>query len=425
VSLVACAGVESERRVGRAAPRSPSTSETAPTAAVKRVARKAADEPVGHLEHPARLAALFARLHEIETRQARADVRLVQFGDSHTASDYGTSVARARLAERFGDGGRGFIPMGRPHRRLFQAGEAMARGVGFEPEEASLSGSHTRPDGFFGPTGIAMNARAAGASMASELTASADHFEVAYLAQPGGGSFDVSIDGQRKGRVTTARASRASAFETFAVARGAHNLEVRAVGDGAVRIFGVRLDDEAVGITLDAFGINGAKATTPLASDESHFAEQMARIAPALAIIAYGTNEAGDSTTTPDEHAAAIRTLVERVRRSAPEAECVVLGPPDRDTKKQGGVHTMTKLVDLLAAQRRAASDAGCAFYDQFTAMGATDAIGRWANESPPRARRDLVHLTRAGYAFLAEALVRDLLAAYDTWKSETISTRP
>ena len=412
--------VESESNVAQASPRSPSTAESPPTPSVKRVSRKVSDTPVGHLEHPARLVSLFARLQAIETGQAKTDVRIVQLGDSHTASDYGTSVARARLAARFGDGGRGFIPMGAPYRRLFQAGESVTHAIGFEPDAASLLAKPVLPDGFFGPTGVAMESRAAGASMSSELTASADHFEIAYLAQPGGGSFDVFIDAQRAGRVTTEQATRASAFRSFAVGRRAHSLEVRAVGDGAVRIFGVRLDDDAVGVTLDSLGMNGAKATTLLASDEAHFGEQFERIAPALAILAYGTNESGDTTTTLDEHAAALRTLADRVRSRTPGAECIVLGPPDRDAGWRTSAHTLPKLVELIAAQRRAADEAGCAFYDQFAAMGAGDAIGRWASESPPRARRDLVHLTRSGYAFLADALVHDVLSAYDDWKRAT-----
>lgn len=423
--VVAAITIDSKPQLAHASPRSPSTADSPPTAAVKRITRKAADGTVGHLEHPARLASLFARLQEIETHHAKADLRIVQLGDSHTASDYGTSVARARLAARFGDGGRGFIPMGLPYKRLFQAGEAMTRGFGFDPDEAGLLAKRGHPDGFFGPTGVAMDARAAGATMSSELTASADRFEIAYLTQPSGGSFDVYVDRKITGRVTTSSlpgVSRASAFRSFTVGRGPHTLEVRAVGDGSVRVFGVRLDDDAVGVTLDSFGINGAKATFPLASDESHLGEQMARIAPALAILAYGTNESGDSTTTPDEHATAIRTLAERLKKATPGAECVVLGPPDRGGRTPSGVRTLPKLVDLIAAQRRAADDAGCAFYDQYAVMGAEGAIGRWSTESPPRARRDLVHLTRAGYAFVAEALVRDLVSAYDGWKREAIT---
>ncbi len=419
VVVAASVGFAREPNVAHAEPRLPSTAEILSPSVVKHVARKVQDATVGNLAHPNRLASLFARLEELEAGRAKSDVRIVQFGDSHTASDYGTSVARARLAARFGDGGRGFIPMGEPYRRLFQAGEAMARGIGFSADGAPLFGPRTTGDGLFGLAGFAMDTRTPGASMTSDLTVSADRFEIAYLAQPGGGSFEVWLDGQRKERVATDQSTRGSAFRTIAVGRGPHTLEARAVGDGPLRIFGVRLDDDAVGVTLDSLGMNGARATTPLASDETNFAEQLARVAPALAILAYGTNEAGDSVTTPEEHGAAIRSLAERVRKGAPSASCVVLGAPDRDAGARGGARTLPKLVEIMAAQREAADAAGCAFYDQFAAMGASGAIGRWASESPPRARRDLVHLTRAGYAFLAEALVRDLTSTYAAWKNE------
>jgi hypothetical protein len=86
-----------------------------------------------------------------------------------------------------------------------------------------------------------------------------------------------------------------------------------------------------------------------------------------------------------------------------------------------GGPRTLPKLKEIAAAQRSSASAAGCAFFDQLEAMGGADSIGRWSMESPPRARRDLVHLTRAGYAYLAEELVRDILTAYERWKGEQI----
>ena len=417
---VAGLGVAREPREAQASPRVPSAVESPTARALKHVARKAPASVNGNLGHPSRVAAFYARLEELETGRAKTDVRIAQLGDSHTASDYGTSIARARLAARFGDGGRGFIPLGQPYRRLFQAGEAMARGSGFEANGAPLFGPRaTASDGLFGLAGFAMDSRLAGSTMTSEFTASADSFEIAYLAQPSGGSFDVTIDGKFRGRVTTAQATRGSAYRSFDVARGPHTFEARGIGDGPTRIFGVRLDDDAVGITFDSLGMNGARASTPLGVDDSHFGEQVARVAPSLVIVAYGTNESGDSVTTPEEHAAAIRSLALRLKDAVPGASCLVLGPPDRDAPSYGGARTLPKLLEIVAAQQRAADDAGCAFFDQFAAMGAAGAIGRWSSESPPRARRDLVHLTRAGYAFLAEALVRDLLAGYESWKSE------
>ncbi|HSO37473.1 MAG TPA: GDSL-type esterase/lipase family protein [Labilithrix sp.] len=412
--LLIGAGLTREPQVAQASPRAPSTAESLRASPANHVVGKAQpDATVGHLEHPARLASLFERLQALEAHRAGADVRIVQFGDSHTASDYGTSVARAQLARRFGDGGRGFIPLGPPHLRLFQAGELVGRGVGFEPLLGSSPKLRDAPDGFFGPTGVAMEARAVGSFLGSELSASADRFEIAYLAQPGGGSFDVLIDGQKRARVSTAGATKAAAWSELVVTRRPHSLETRAVGDGPVRLFGTRLEDDAAGVTWDALGINGAKATTLLATDEAHFTAQLAHIAPALVVVAYGTNESGDSTTTPEDHAVALRSLLSRARAS--RAECLVLGPPDR------GARTLAKLGLVIAVQRRAADEAGCAFYDQQGAMGGTNAIGRWAAESPRRAQSDFVHLTRSGYAVVGQALADDLIAAYETWKRERV----
>jgi lysophospholipase L1-like esterase len=177
-------------------------------------------------------------------------------------------------------------------------------------------------------------------------------------------------------------------------------------------VFGARLDDDAFGVTVDALGINGAKATTLLASNADHFREELVHSAPTLVILAYGTNEAGDTTTSSEDHVTALRSLVERVK--IPSAACLLLGPPDR------GAHTLPKLLTLIEVQRTVAADVGCAFYNQFVAMGGVDSMGRWANEPPPRrAQRDFVHLTRSGYALVNEALAHDLLAAYDAWKAK------
>jgi hypothetical protein len=57
----------------------------------------------------------------------------------------------------------------------------------------------------------------------------------------------------------------------------------------------------AVGVTWDALGINGAKATTLMATDEAHFGEQLAHISAALVIVAYGTNEDAGRVQRPTE----------------------------------------------------------------------------------------------------------------------------
>ncbi len=77
---------------------------------------------VGALERPAALHAVFESLDRLEAGQAEGDVRMIELGDSHVAADWETGPVRRQLQARFGDGGRGFVPAGRPWKAWSQEG---------------------------------------------------------------------------------------------------------------------------------------------------------------------------------------------------------------------------------------------------------------------------------------------------------------
>jgi lysophospholipase L1-like esterase len=248
----------------------------------------------------------------------------------------------------------------------------------------------------------------------------APRLELSYLEQPHGGSFDVYVDGGRLSRITTSGRGVSSAFRAFDVADAPHHVEVRAVGDGDVRVFGVTIDRPEAGITLDALGINGARVTTALQWSEAHMSEQLRHRAPDLVVLAYGTNEAGDDTPAATYERQLV-DLLGRVARAVPTAACLLMGPPDRASrsKETGTLTTMPKLLEVIETQERVARAAGCAYYSQFDAMGGAGAIASWANEPNARAQKDYVHLTRDGYAFLANTFAGDLVRAYSAWRTD------
>ncbi len=88
----------------------PTSTAASPTGAAIPAPLSAA--PIGHLDGPDRLARLFQRLAGLDDGRVHDDVRILQFGDSHTASDMGTAAFRRQLQARFGDGGRGFVSIG-------------------------------------------------------------------------------------------------------------------------------------------------------------------------------------------------------------------------------------------------------------------------------------------------------------------------
>jgi lysophospholipase L1-like esterase len=381
----------------------------------------AASRRVGNLDDVGQLSRFFAALGALEGGRSHDDVRIVQYGDSHTASDTGTSVVRRMLQERFGDGGRGFVELGKPWKTYVQDGVHGGMTSEFEPNRTRVEDGRVVGDGAYGLVGVAIETERRGARAWTKIAAPASRVEVDFLQQPRGGSVDVVIDGVQAGRIATRAPLATSGFAGFDLADTPHEVELRAVGDGDVRLFGLALDRPSPGVVVDALGINGAQITTPLRWNEGHFDEQLRHRAPDLVILAYGTNEALDPKLDLVAYERALVDLLGRVARAVPTASCLLLGPPDlarRDPPEHREWATWPPVFDVVAVQRRVARAAGCAYYDQIAAMGGPGSIAAWAAEVPPRAQADRVHLTLAGYAQVGAAFATDLVHAYDGWRS-------
>jgi len=382
----------------------------------------------GPLDNTAALRRFFQALAKVDDGSATADVRIVQFGDSHTAADMMTGTARRALQARFGDGGRGFLELGRPWRTYWQDG---LRGPGmtrsFHSEQGKLDHGRFVGDGCYGLGGVCLVTSARDARAWTEIVAPTSRIEVDYWTQPVGGSFDLVVDGASVLTIKTRATTPASAFQSVVVPDGPHKVEVRTHGDGEVRVFGVNLDRDRNGVVYDALGINGARAATTLEWNEPHMAEQLRHQAPDLVVLAYGTNESAD-TESIDAISRQLVAALGRVARAVPTASCLLLGPPDRavrtpDDNPYGDAGTFwatsPRIEQIVAAERAIAGAAGCAFYDQLAAMGGPGTIAAWAEAEPPRARPDRTHLTRDGYAMLGNAFANDLMAAYAAWRVE------
>jgi hypothetical protein len=76
------------------------------------------------IENPGALTSFFASL------QAGDPVHILQFGDSHTASDDWANAIRIAAQAKYGDGGPGFVQAGHPYRgyRRFDCGQLQIPG---------------------------------------------------------------------------------------------------------------------------------------------------------------------------------------------------------------------------------------------------------------------------------------------------------
>ncbi|MGC4120405.1 MAG: GDSL-type esterase/lipase family protein [Myxococcales bacterium] len=374
-----------------------------------------AQRPSGTIERPQALSGFFESLSRLEQGKAQA-VRVLQLGDSHTAADHQSAAARRVLQARFGDAGRGTVLFSPPAPYL---AEGVRSGLSGEWKVAQARRAPgERGDGRFGLGGLALASGGAGARAWLEAAPPSARVELAYLRQPGGGSFEVFVDGVRQVRLSSRARAPASAWQPIPLAKPARAVEVRVLGDGEVRVFAATFEQGGPGLVYEALGINGARASGILEWNEAHLAEQVAHRAPDLVVLAYGTNEAGERAGA-ETWERQLTAVLQRVSKPSPSAACLVLGPPDRAALGSKGWASMPALQQVVAAQRRAAEAAGCAYFSQWDAMGGEGSMAAWAQESPPRAARDRVHLTREGYAQLGEAFANALVDAYDAWREE------
>lgn len=371
--------------------------------AVQFVNAKLEFTPDDRIENAEALDPFFDRLHRLEAGDLARPASILHFGDSHTASDDWAGTLRTLLQLDFGDGGAGFSHAGRPfrgYRRLDVKSYSSRR---WEPAGLLRKDG----DGWYGLSGASLETTHPGEAVT--LEAVADRVEIHFLRQPGGGRLELFDNASPVGEIGTDGELGLGIYE-YQAQPGQHYLELRTLDKAPVRLLGW-VTEQASGVTYETLGINGAQASLILGWREEMLEAAIARRDPALIVLAYGTNEAGSRDWTGESYQEMFSTLLQRLRQHAPEAAILVAGPPGRHYRYRGVWRVHPGVDKIVAAQRAAALENGCAFWDLRAKIGGEGAMRQWVLAG--LAQYDHVHFTREGYQRLGHALFRDLIGYY------------
>jgi len=354
------------------------------------------------------LSRLHAALKDLAKGSRKEHVRILWFGDSHGQADFWTGALRDMLQKRFGKAGPGFVHLGWKAYRHDGVKLSTEGKWAIGPKQPAAS-SRTG-DGVFGLGGVVTHGELGGGRARVQVTDEALtgrlSWDLCYRLRSKDDELRVTL-GTRPATTLrpTATEPVGSIQHLVVVSEGRDTLAVTPTR-GNPEICGVVIEadpSERAGVVLDTLGINGARLGTPLAWEEAQFGAELVRRKPSLVIIEYGTNESGDYKPKTEKYTERLVKLVERIRKYAPDTDCLALAPTDRaDTRDR------TPLV--RDAIRAGAEQAGCSFWDTYTVMGGEGSITAWAAEATPRASGDGVHLTPRGYRALGEALAGHVL---------------
>ena len=394
--LLAVIGKTKKRRKKAAKPVVPASSAKVRSAALAGLTEQIQNSPVTY-ENAAALVPFFEQLY----RKGR--VSILHYGDSHTAADEWTGHLRDLFQGKFGNGGAGFSHAGRPwnsYRRMDVRS--------FESRFWKSEGLFSREgDGLYGLAGVSISTTLPGETIA--LKADGPLLQINYLQQPGGGTLELSDEDTVLGVVST-NGDLAAGYYKREGKPGPHYYSLRTRDHAPVRLFGW-VTGAADGLTYETLGINGAQASMILNWDAAITASNIADRNPALIVLAYGTNEAGNPHLSAESYRDLLIDVISRFRQAAPAASILLIGPPDRFIRSKGKWVPYDAVDRIVKGGRDAAIASGCAFFDLRGRLGGKGMMHQWAVAN--LAQADHVHFTAAGYRLIAEAMFNDFMEQY------------
>jgi lysophospholipase L1-like esterase len=349
--------------------------------------------------------------HESELHDSGAQtgtVRVMQFGDSHTAADMFTGEARRVFQEQFGNGSIGYSYAGHPFAGYRILGSERSQSPGWKTQGNKFL---QLGDGELGMGGISISTERAGEWVT--LDAPCTTLELQYLQQPGGGSLRFTDNGADAAEIETDAATPGPGTFSYVCPTGDHHFEVTTEQRAPVTLLGWVATQP--GVTWESIGINGAEAPLMLKWDQPLFSRYLKDNSPALIVLAYGTNEAASPLWDEETYRQTFASLIDAIHEYVPESSILVVGPPDRSVAQHRAWRPYVGTDRIIQAQRAVCRTHGCAFWDQRQRMGGLGAMQQWFYAG--WAQPDHTHFTGPGYRALADALMADLMTEYHAYK--------
>jgi lysophospholipase L1-like esterase len=340
------------------------------------------------------LDTFYEKLILTASQESGAVTRITQLGDSIINSDYISSATKQKLQQDFGDGGRGYIFAGSP--KFYYLADVSHSSSGWVFKSVITP---QIKDQLYGIGGTAFlgtqGATATFETSKKELGQKVSKATVYYLRQPKSGELEVFIEGKSLRRFNTEGTSVEAAQEELLFEEGPHKLQVK-VSQGNVRVFGVALETKGPGIVYDAIGQLSNTVFSMLRANEDHWKAQLLLRQPDLVVFSFGANDAGyvgTSRKAAEDYASKQASLLRRVKAANPKMACLLFSPMD----DVDGTHKL-----LAEAQRKAAKEVGCAFWDTRAYMGGEGAAVAWKRKG--YLAGDGIHPSVKGGKVLGEA---------------------
>jgi len=338
-------------------------------------------------------------------------VRILHYGDSQIEEDRISSTLRDGLQARFGGGGPGLMPFGRPYytQGFSQTSTAtLSRALVFGEGNRRSGGKY----GVMGQLARLDTVVYTTVSALKKNQGPSRYFRRLTILAGNGTNLNVKCGGKQ---YKLGPADSKSGVGRIVIPLPDSSYNARFNTWGSADIYGYQLDD-TLGVSLDNIPMRGCSGTVFTRINGAQLSEFASHENVRLIILQFGGNAMPyrKSAKSISEYKTSLEKQIRYIKEHAPNAAVLFVGPSDMSTSVRGKMQTYPHLPMMVDSLKAAALNCGAAYWDMYQAMGGENSMVQWVKARPQLAGNDYVHFTPRGAEAVGDMLFESLMLYYD-----------
>ena len=209
-------------------------------------------------------------------------------------------------------------------------------------------------------------------------------------------------------------------MKEFNLNQGALIHEFKFKGKDSPDFYGASLESQS-GVIVDNIGLRGSSGTFFSQINFAQLKQFYDYLNTKLIILQFGGNALPGIKTkeVADDYARYFKNQIALVKKMAPQASILVIGPADMSVKVGTEYVTHPQLENLRDALKKAAFDLDCAFFDMYHCMGGKNSMLTWVEQGI--GAKDYIHFSSGGARKIAVLLYSSLMNDYITYTQQSL----
>lgn len=387
------------------------------------------------IEYPAgdssALFTFFTKLDKCQTKR----VRVMHYGDSQIEGDRITGYLRNRFQRQFGGSGPGLMPIVPGHAEsasiIHQASGNWVKHSVYYKKDTILPHRKFGLLGSFARFTTYQSDSLASDTITHEATLSFSRSGMAYSSVRdftecrifyGHCNQPFTVKGFIEDSLTWFEeidTTQSTQSFKWSMQHPPRDFKIAFSGKQSPDIYGIALDAPN-GVSVDNLPFRGSSGIEFTRLNYSQLRQMKQQLNPGLVILEFGVNVVPYQVKSFKFYERALTRQLKYLKYVMPNASLLVIGVSDM-SQRSGNYYTSYSTVEKIRnAQKNAAKNAGCAFWDLYLAMGGKNSMPSWVFAHPPLAQKDFIHFNRKGGHIVAQMFYNALMQEYQKFKINT-----